>query len=315
MTRFLIALLAAGAAAPALAQHAGHSAAAEAPPVEAHQDHAAADPACPPEHAAMGHCTPATPHGAATQAPPIGPAPAEAMAGPEHAADAVWDRAAMGASRETLRREHGDMPVSKVMIDRLEWQGRRGENGYAWDMDAWHGGDVDKLWLKSEGEGGSRLEHGEVQALWSHAIDPWFDLQLGLRQDFGSGPDRSWLAAGVEGLAPYWFEIDAAVFVSSKGEVVARAEAEYDLRITQRLILQPRAELNLSAQESAALRLGAGLSKAALGLRLRYELDRRFAPYAGVEYERAFGDTADFRRAAGERRGGWNVLMGVRAWF
>ncbi|HEX8381568.1 MAG TPA: copper resistance protein B, partial [Allosphingosinicella sp.] len=153
------------------------------------------------------------------------------------------------------------------------------------------------------------------QALWSRAINPWWNLQAGVRYDFRPDPERAHLVLGIEGLAPYWFEIDAAAFVSHKGDVTARFEAEYDQRLTQKLILQPRIEFDLAAQDVPELGIGSGLSTAELGLRLRYEFVPEFAPYVGVAYECAFGDTADFRRAAGDRAGGLNFLVGVRAWF
>jgi copper resistance protein B len=266
--------------------------------------------------------SPADPHAghrtsAAAGEPPLAPPPPAALAGPEHAADAIWDQRAMDDSRVTLRTEHGAMSFSKIVIDQLEWRNRSGRDGFAWDVQAWHGGDIDKIWLKSEGETafGEGLERAELQGLWSHAINPWFDVQAGLRQDLGPGPDRTYAVLGIQGLAPYWFEVDAAAFVSHKGEASARFEAEYDLRVTQRLILQPRAEIDLQLQDVPELRLGSGLSAGEAGLRLRYEIAPQFAPYVGIEYERAFGDTARFRRAAGERRGGWSLLLGMRAWF
>ncbi|WP_225421340.1 copper resistance protein B [Sphingomonas parva] len=239
------------------------------------------------------------------------------MSGPEHAADLVWNPADMAASRQVLRDEHGDIEVGRILIDRFEWANRSGKDGYTFDGQAWWGGDIDKVWLKGEAEGtfNEGAESVEVQALWSHAIDPWFDLQLGLRQDFTRGPDRTYLVAGVQGLAPYWFEVDVSAFLSNKGDLSARAEAEYDLRITQSLILQPRVELDLAAQDVPELGIGSGLSTGELGVRLRYEIERQFAPYVGVQYERAFGDTADFRRAAGEKAGGWSFLVGIRSWF
>ena len=262
----------------------------------------------------MGHCTPGA--GSAAEIA-IAPPPPEARGGPEHAADTIWNPADMAASRRVLRAEHGDMDVGRILIDRFEWANRAGKDRYLFDGEAWWGGDIDKLWLKGEAEGSfdEGAEAVELQALWSHAVDPWFDLQLGLRQDVNSGPDRSYLAAGIQGLAPYWFEVDVAAFLSSKGELSVRAEAEYDLRITQRLILQPRVEIDLAAQRVPELGIGSGLTSGEVGLRLRFEIERRFAPYAGVQYERAFGDTADFRRAAGETEGGWSLLFGVRAWF
>ena len=277
----------------------------------------------------MGHCTPAVPttsndphagHEMGSMTGPEvapGPPPAEALTGPAHAADAAWGAASMGSSRKDLVREHGGMPTPKFLVDRAETRLKDGRDGYLLDLQAWYGGDSDKLWLKSEMEGswGKKLEHAEVQALWSHAIDPWFDVQAGVRYDPQPGPDRSHLVLGIQGLAPYWWEVEGAVFLSNKGEVTARAEAEYDLRITQRLILQPRGEVNLSLQDVPELALGSGLTKAALGLRLRYQVSPLVAPYVGVEYERAFGDTRRFLRRDGEDAGGLNLLAGVRFWF
>jgi copper resistance protein B len=271
-------------------------------------------PTCLPEHAAMGHCKLE-----ATAEPQIGPAPtpAEALTGPVHAADAYWGAESMQRGRNILREEHGGMPVSKFLLDRAEARLRDGRDGYLFDMQAWHGGDIDKLWLKSEVEGswGEKLEHAEVQGLWSHAIDPWFDLQAGVRYDPQPGPNRTHLVLGVQGLAPYWWEVEGAVFLSNKGDVTARAEAEYDLRITQKLILQPRVEVALSLQDVPELAIGSGLTSAALGLRLRYQISPLVAPYIGVEYERAFGDTRRFLRADDEDAGGLNLLAGVRFWF
>jgi copper resistance protein B len=239
------------------------------------------------------------------------------LSGPAHAADQLFGAQAMAEAREGIRREHGDMTLGKLLIDRIEAKVRDGRDGYAWDAQGWYGGDIDKLWVKTEGEGafGQAVEQAEVQALWSHAIGPFFDLQAGARYDIRPRPDRGYLVVGVQGLAPYWFEVDAAAFVSTKGDLSARVEAEYDQRITQKLILQPRIEFDLTAQDVPELGIGAGLSTAELGLRLRYELKPQFAPYIGVEYERAFGNTADLRRAAGEDVGGWSLLLGLRAWF
>lgn len=288
---------------------------------------------CPPDHAAMGHCTPSTPsqpqsgatdpHAghdmgstAGTEIQP-GPPPQAALTGPRHAADAYWGTDAMQRERNILREEHGGMAVGRFLVDRGETRVRGGRDGYRLDIQAWYGGDIDKLWLKSELEGswGEKLENFEVQALWSHAIGPWFDLQAGARLDAQPGPNRTHLVLGVQGLAPYWWEVEGAVFLSSKGDVTARAEAEYDLRVTQKLILQPRAEVDLSLQDVPELSIGSGLTSASLGLRLRYQISPLVAPYIGVEYERAFGDTRRFLRADGEDAGGINLLAGVRLWF
>lgn len=296
----------------AAAPHAGHmghdmSAPEPAPNVEA----APADPGCPPEHAAMGHCQPASPP------PPDAIPPVAAPSGPEHAADAVWGAAEMARARRIVYAEHGGFGGHRLLLDRFEYAARDGRDRYAWEGDAWVGGDYDRFWVKSEGEGafGAGLEHGEVQALFSRAIGPWFNLQAGLRQDFGEGPDPTHLALGVQGLAPYWFEIDAAVFVSTKGDLTARLEAEYDQRLTNQLILQPRIELNLAAQDVPERGIGAGLSTATAGLRLRYEFVPEFAPYIGVEYGRSIGRTADFAQVAGERAGQATFVTGIRAWF
>jgi copper resistance protein B len=267
--------------------------------------------ACAPEHAAMGHCTLV-----ATQ-PPITQPPASALSGPENAADAVYGAGAMALARETLRREHGDMPAYKILLDRVEARLRNGSDGFLIDTQAWYGGDIDKVWLKTEVEG--EFDHGiedaEVQALWSRAITPWFDLQGGVRYDVRRGPDRAHLALGVQGLAPYWWEIDAALFLSTKGDVTARFEAEHDVRITQDLNLQPRAELDFSFQDISKLGLGSGFTNAAVGARLRYQVSSTFAPYVGLEFDRAFGDTARFARASGQGAGGWNLIVGLRTWF
>lgn len=264
----------------------------------------------------MGHCTARI--GMAASAPPVAPPPQAAFSGPENAADTVWDPQLMARKRqEELIDEHGGYTGYMVLFDRLEYRGVDGRDGYAWDAEGWYGGDYDRLWIKTEGEGefGGALESAEVQALYSRAIGPWFNLQAGVRYDFRPKPDRGHLVLGVQGLAPYWFEIDAAAFLSEKGDLTARFEAEYDQRITNRLILQPRVEFDLAAQDVPELGVGAGLSTVEAGLRLRYEIKREFAPYVGVQYERRLGDTADFARAAGEDVGGWAFLVGLRSWF
>lgn len=281
-------------------------------------DDVPADPACPREHAAMGHCTPATVQKRVAPLSSGAPAPPAAQSGPEHAADTVFDPAVMAKIRQTrLISEHGGMKTSRILIDRLELLARNGRDGYAWEGDAWFGGDYNKIWFKSEGEGevDGRLESAEVQALWSRAILPFFDLQIGLRHDIRPRPDRTYLAAGIQGLAPYWFEIDVAAFLSTKGDLTARFEGEYDQRITNQLFIQPRVELDLAAQDVPGLGIGSGLSTAELGLRLRYQFVPEFAPYVGVGYERRFGDTARFARADRENVGGWSLILGLRAWF
>jgi copper resistance protein B len=233
----------------------------------------------------------------------------------DFAAERVFGAEAMAAARHHLHAEHGAHVFSKVMVNELEWARESGRDGYAWDAEAWLGGDIQRAVLKTEGEGEHRVESAEVQALYSRAIGPYFDVQVGLRHDFRPSPSRSYAVLGVEGLAPYWFEVEAAAFLSDQGDLLGRIEASYEQLITQRLVLQPAAELNFAAQDMAAQGLGRGLSDLEVGLRLRYELRREFAPYIGVSYGRKIGRTADLARAAGEKSGGTKFVAGIRAWF
>ena len=155
----------------------------------------------------------------------------------------------------------------------------------------------------------------EVQALYSRAVGPYTDVQVGIRHDIEPNPSRTYLAFGVESLLPYWFKANAGLFVGERGQVLGRLEGSYDFQLTQRLVLQPRAELNLAVKNDAAIGVGSGLSDAEVGLRLRYEIRREFAPYVGVSYERSFGDTADFVRAHRESAGSTRFVVGLRAWF
>lgn len=325
--------------APAFAQdsgHEGHATDASAgqetepgPGVDDHSGHQvphadeppAATPAVDP-HAAHG-AVPANEsgehsgHEAGSGSPLIAGPPSEAFAGPEDAADAYFGETAMAQARREMIAMHGAVPAHRVLVDRLEARIQDGEDGYLVDAQAWYGGDLDKIWLKAEGEGAFEgdFEGLEIQALWSHAIGPWFDLQSGLRYDIRNGPDRAHLVLGVQGLAPYWIEVEASAFLSDKGDLTARLEAEHDARITQSLILQPRAEISLSAQDVPEDLVGAGLSSASIGLRLRYEITPLFAPYIGIEYDESFGGTRDRRRTANEDVGGVSFVAGIRAWF
>jgi len=212
----------------------------------------------------------------------------------------------------------GEELHSLVLVDRLEYQTNNGDELLLWDAQGWIGGDVNKLWIKTEGDylfEKDTVGEAELQALYSRAIASYWDLQVGVRHDFKPDPSRTFGVVGVQGLAPYWFEVDAAAFVSEDGDVEARIEAEYDLLITQRLIVQPRAELNFAVQDVKELGIGSGLSTAALGVRLRYEVRREVAPYIGVSWTRATGDTADFAREDGENVSSFSVVSGVRLWF
>lgn len=192
------------------------------------------------------------------------------------------------------------MQSYRVMIDRLDTRFQDGRDQYLWDTQGWYGGDINKLWLKVEGEVEFRekIEKVEAQALWSRAITPWFDLQAGLRYDFRPKPDRGYLVFGTQGLAPHFFAVDAAAFVSEKADISARLEVEYGLLITQHLILQPRGEVNVAVQQVRKLGIGRGFNDVELGVRLRYEFAREFAPYIGVEWERKLGRTAGKAKAS-----------------
>jgi copper resistance protein B len=303
----VFALAAALAGSPALAQdHSEHAAPPEQPAEKPADPHAG--------HAGMDHAAPAADPspGPEMETPP----PPEAGSGPPRAADRIWGAEAMRKARANEVAMHGDFPVGWFQADRLELRVHQGKDGYLWDVQGYLGGPTSKLWLKSEGEGGfgKPTEQAEVQALWSRAVAPFWDLQLGLRQDL-AGPTTTHAVIGVQGLAPYMFEVDAALFVSQRGHVTARLEAEVDQRVTQRFILQPRVEANLSAQDIPQLGVGAGFDQIELGLRLRYEITRDFAPYIGLEQSWRTGAGARYARLAGDKTSATSLLVGVRLQF
>ncbi len=235
----------------------------------------------------------------------------------DHYADRQFPSAEMAQSRMAMMHEQGGQSFALVMFNLAEVQVRQGRDGYRWDGEAWFGGDINRLTIKSEGEGVFKqgVERAEIQALYSRAIGPYFNLQAGIRHDFQPSPSRTYATIGFEGLAPYWFEVEGAAFISDKGDILGRLEGYYDQRLTQRLVLQPRVELNLSAQDIPENRVGSGLVDAELGLRLRYEITRQFAPYIGVSYEAKTGRTADYARADGEDPTTASLVAGVRIWF
>lgn len=202
-----------------------------------------------------------------------------------------------------------------VLLDQLEWQRVDGADAMAWEFDAWYGNDYDKIWFETEGERVHSEAEGRVEVMWDHIVTPWWSLQTGIRRDFGEGPTRTWLDLGIQGMAPYFFEIDAALYVGEEGRTAARFSAEYDVLITQRLILQPELEMRLYGKEDAENGIGSGLSDVEIGLRLRYEIRREFAPYVGLHWERKFGRTATFARAEGEDPSDLLLVAGLRAWF
>lgn len=203
-----------------------------------------------------------------------------------------------------------------ILFDNFEAVRSGGNNSGAYDVLARFGRDYDKLVIKAEGEVASgKLQEARTEALWSHAVSTFWDTQLGVRHDSGIGPNRTWLAFGMQGLAPYWFEIDAAAYVGSGGRTALRLGAEYELLVTQRLIVQPRIEANFYGKSDAARNIGKGFSDLTTGVRVRYEFSRQFAPYVGVEWANRFGDTADLLRAAREPTRNTRYVAGVRFWF
>jgi len=234
----------------------------------------------------------------------------------DHAADRIFPVDRMALARKGLADE-GRFRTATVMLDRLEYRMVKGRDGYAWEGEVWSGGDIDRFVFASEGEGafGRRPENIELRALWRHAIDPWFNLEAGVRHDIRPNPDRTYATVGIEGLAPYWFEVEGQLLVSDKGDIHARFEGYHDIRLTQRLVAQPAIEANFAFQDVPELGIGSGLSDMELGLRVRHEFAREFAPYIGVNWERKFGDTARFARAEGESASATSFVMGIRFWF
>ena len=291
--------------------HAGHDMSAVPPAADPHAGHdmsamAGGAPNIPTSVDAVG--------GRMVETPP----PAAARAAPAHAADLLFDPVVMAASRKQLLVENGDIRSTAVLIDSIEASFGDGEETYSWNAQGWTGGDINRFWWKTEGEGefGGKLHEAEVQALYSRAIAPFWDVQAGVRQDFRpDGDDTTHLTVGIQGVAPYWFEMSAAAFLSTEGDLTARAEAEYDQRLTQKWILQPAIEVAMSASDIPELEIGSGLTSIMAGLRLRYEIRKEFAPYVGVEWSRSLGDTADYAKARGGEADDMRLVVGIKAWF
>lgn len=205
---------------------------------------------------------------------------------------------------------------SSLLVDNLETVRTKDSTSVEYDLQAWYGRTYNRAVLKAEGGvDDGRFKEARTELLWGHAVAVFWDTQLGVRYDSGEGPNRSWLVFGVQGIAPYWFNVDAAVYAGEAGRTALRLDAEYDLLFTQKLILQPRVGTNVYGQSDAERSLGSGLSDVSVGLRLRYEIRREFAPYVGIERVRKFGDTADFARAAAIGAGETRLIAGLRFWF
>ncbi|MFP0195836.1 copper resistance protein B [Pseudomonas sp. PHC1] len=225
------------------------------------------------------------------------------------------DRAAVFTSHAG-HQVHDSAINTYFLADKLEWQDADDASTLAWDLSGWIGGDIDRLWLRSEGErSNGKTEDAEIQALWGHAISPWWDVVTGVRQDFKPGAPQTWAAFGLQGMALYNFEAEATAFLGENGQSAVRLEGDYDILLTNRLILQPTAELNVYGKNDPQRGIGSGLSNTEVGLRLRYEIRREFAPYIGVTWNRSYGNTADYAREEGEDRSEARLVLGVRLWF
>ena len=256
------------------------------------------------DHGAMDHS--AMDHGAAGKSEqPVTPIPVVTDA----------DRAAAFPAL-TLHMEHASEVNSMVLFNRLEgWDADHG-SGLAWEAQTWIGTDLDRLWLRSEGErSDGHTESADLEVLYGRSVSAWWDVVGGIRHDFKPGDSQTWAALGVQGLAPYKFEVQATAYLGKSGQTAANIEAEYELLLTNRLVLQPLVEVDLAAKDDPEYGTARGFTGIETGLRLRYEVTRRFAPYLGVVHERALGDTADLRRAEGESTRDTRVVAGVRIWF
>ncbi|WNH47887.1 copper resistance protein B [Stenotrophomonas aracearum] len=293
-------------AAPAWAQSHNHGEAAsqdsQEPVDHSKMDHAAMDHSTMDhskmDHAAMGH--------AVAPSTPREPIPAVTDA----------DRAAAFPPIDHGAMEHAPEIHSLLLVNRLEhWDGQHG-SGQAWEASGWVGGNINRLWLRSEGErSGGRTGSSDLEVLYGRSVSPWWDVLVGVKQDFRPADSRTWAALGIQGLAPYKFETSATAYVGDGGQLAATLEVEYELLLTNRLILQPLVEATLAAKDEPEHGMGSGLNKVEAGLRLRYEFSRRFAPYIGITHERLFGETADYHQAAGEHIRDTRWVAGVRLWF
>jgi copper resistance protein B len=206
--------------------------------------------------------------------------------------------------------------IGKAMLDQLEIEGDSGHTTVTWDAQAWYGSDYNKIWFKSEGSPDpSDKTDSRNELLWDHVFARWWSVQTGARYDLGQGPARGWAALGIQGLAPYWFDIEATLYAGDAGRTAVRFRAERDVLITQRLIAQPELEFDLYGKSDPAREIGSGLSDSQLGLRIRYEIRREIAPYAGITWRRDYGSTAQYSRASGLGPNALLWVVGLRIWF
>ena len=203
-----------------------------------------------------------------------------------------------------------------VLFDQLEWQAGNDVSGVNVDTTGWVGRDRERLWFRAEGDSDDgRVADAEAHVFYGRQFARWWDLVAGVRQDFNPGPARTWAAVGVQGLAPYWFEVEATFYVGTSGRTHARFDVEYELLLTNRLVLQPLVEVDVYGKSDPERGIGAGLSTIDSGLRVRYEVSRELAPYIGVTWSRKFGKTAELAESARKDPGGARFVTGLRLWF
>jgi len=207
-----------------------------------------------------------------------------------------------------------------VMIDHLEHAPSFGERPVLLGGQAWYGGDFNRIWMKVDAHASTREREGDVEAqlLYSRLVSPWWDLQAGVRVDRtwgGEGRTRPHLAVAIQGLAPYWFEVESALFVDVDGHVSGTVAAAYDVLLTQSLMLEPELSVGWAAQEVPEWGIGAGIHDFEVGTRLRWEIRREIAPYVGYLWGRSFGATSDLRTAVGAPYRQGSFVLGVRAWY
>ena len=306
----LVAALAITLSPVAAAQHAEHAVHAEEAVDADHADHA--------DHADQGaHSNDPAHAGHADHSGPGKPATRSNDALPRTPIPPLTDADRAVAFPPALHGHevHDQRIHSYWLVDRLEWQDAPG-GGLGWEATAWIGRDIGRLWLRTEGEAvDDDMETAIVDVLYGRAVSPWWDVLAGVRHETGHGPSRSYAAFGVQGMAPYKIEVDATVFAGASRRGGVSLSAEYETLLTNRLSVQWQAEADVRFRDDPAIGVGSGLSTMAAGARLRYEVTRRFAPYVGVERERAFGRTADLRRGDGEGVDDTRVVAGVRFWF
>ncbi len=209
-----------------------------------------------------------------------------------------------------------DPLLAMAIVDKVEYRKTSGHDHFAWEADAWLGHDMNKAWLKTEGENSEdRTEEAELQLLYSRAITTNWDFQVGWRGDFQPKPERNWLAVGFRGLAPYHFDIDIAAFIGESGRVSLRADVDYEILFTQRLVLVPEIEVDWFGEDDPARVIGSGLSSIEVGLRLRYEIRREFAPFLGLNWWTKLGDTKTIASAVGDETRDLELVLGLRMWF